>query len=176
MIRYVFNRHGFSRGVHAGQGSNHARGHRHVGRLPSCCSRSLAECQDRGFSLRSNSKPTWRSRQCGARSPGKSSNALALVSKRAHKLFDKRAKDLNRHQQYCDCLLVGQHLPLLAACIRSQERLYAIYEVKTALRKPAVHLHWEVRSPVKPPNRFGWSKRLSATGDHRPGVTSTTSG
>ena len=75
-----------------------------------------------------------------------SSNGAGLGLKRAHKLFDKRAKDLNDEQS----LTVSGWLntfPLLAAAYDLKERLYTIYEVKTSEEAWGEYLHWESTIP-----------------------------
>jgi len=75
-----------------------------------------------------------------------SKNGAGLGLKRAHKLFDKRAKDLTDEQ----FLTVSGWLntfPLLAAAYDLKERFYAIYEVATPEEAWGEYLHWESTIP-----------------------------
>ena len=75
-----------------------------------------------------------------------SSNGAGLGLKRAHKLFDKRAKDLN-DEQYLTVSGWLNTFPLLAAAYDLKERLYTIYEVKTSEEAWGEYLHWESTIP-----------------------------
>ena len=75
-----------------------------------------------------------------------SSNGAGLGLKRAHKLFDKRAKDLN-DEQYLTVSGWLNTFPLLAAAYDLKERLYTIYEVKTPEEAWGEYLHWESTIP-----------------------------
>ena len=81
-----------------------------------------------------------------------SSNGAGLGLKRAHKLFDMRAKDLT-DEQYLTVSGWLNTFPLLAAAYDLKERLYAIYDVTTPEEAWGEYLHWESTIPnelVKP--------------------------
>jgi hypothetical protein len=75
-----------------------------------------------------------------------SDNGAGLGLKRAHRLFDKRAKDLT-DEQYLTVSGWLNTFPLLAAAYDLKERLYAIYEVKTPEEAWGEYLHWESTIP-----------------------------
>lgn len=66
--------------------------------------------------------------------------------KKAHKLFDKRAADLN-DEQYLTVSGWLNCFPLLAAAYDLKERLYAVYEVETKEEAWAAYLNWEASIP-----------------------------
>lgn len=73
-------------------------------------------------------------------------NGAGLGLKRAHKLFDKRAKDLS-DEQYLTVSGWLNSFPELAAAYDLKERLYAIYEVKTPEEAWGEYLNWESTIP-----------------------------
>lgn len=75
-----------------------------------------------------------------------SDNGAGLGLKRAHKLFDKRAKDLT-DEQYLTVSGWLNTFPLLAAAFDLKERLYAIYDVTTPEEAWGEYLHWESTIP-----------------------------
>jgi hypothetical protein len=143
-----FDRHGIP-GVSAGQGSNHARCHRHVGWIPSCCSRKpLPNAKivvDKFHVLMKANMAFEAVRRKIAR---ESSNGAGLGLKRAHKLFDKRAKDLN-DEQYSDRLWLAKHIPSFGFCLRSQGTSVHDLRGHRRQRKPGASIcTGKVRSPV----------------------------
>ncbi len=81
-----------------------------------------------------------------------SSNGAGRGLKRAHNLFDMRAKDLT-DEQYLTVSGWLNTFPLLAAAYDLKERLYAIYDVTTPEEAWGEYLHWESTIPnelVKP--------------------------
>jgi len=80
------------------------------------------------------------------RNLAKTDKKHALGLKRSHKLFAKRASDLDDAQ----FLTVSGWLnsfPLLASAYDLKERLYAIYEVQTKEEAWGEYLHWESTIP-----------------------------
>ena len=66
--------------------------------------------------------------------------------KKAHKLFDKRAADLN-DEQYLTVSGWLSSFPLLAEAYDLKERLYKVYEVETKEEAWAEYLNWEASIP-----------------------------
>ncbi len=66
--------------------------------------------------------------------------------KKAHKLFAKRAADLN-DEQYLTVSGWLNCFPLLAAAYDLKERLYAVYDVETKEEAWAEYLNWEASIP-----------------------------
>ena len=66
--------------------------------------------------------------------------------KKAHKLFDKRAADLN-DEQYLTVSGWLKSFPLLAEAYDLKERLYKVYEVETKEEAWAEYLNWEASIP-----------------------------
>lgn len=75
-----------------------------------------------------------------------SDNGAGLGLKRAHKLFDKRAKDLT-DEQFLTVSGWLNNFPLLATAYDLKERLYAIYDVTTPEEAWGEYLHWESTIP-----------------------------
>lgn len=75
-----------------------------------------------------------------------SDNGAGLGLKRAHKLFEKRAKDL-KPDQYLTVSGWLNNFPILAAAYDLKERLYGIYDATTPDEAWGEYLHWESTIP-----------------------------
>lgn len=75
-----------------------------------------------------------------------SDNGAGLGLKRAHKLFDKRARDL-KPEQFITVSGWLNTFPQLKAAYDLKERLYAIYDATTPEEAWGEYLHWESTIP-----------------------------